>query len=426
MVAALVENGAEAKNTERRHLRAPETAATRSEVNRRAAEYRDIVDIVGKRHYPKPSTDRVVGATEGPWAPDENAPPVVPVSRNPLQADEKMTRKERPGKRMATKSKEQKPSTGVLPFESESFDGPTQSRRMFFESQFLADHYAELLGRPARVENAEERSTPRQELPLSVRRALESALPGGRGSEEVNNRIRAQVEAVVLQRYTRDLAKRYSRGDYALEEEDAVESGSIGRPNSATSTGNKKAIACSSNNSVGNGRNNSARATTTTNKKRLPMQEPPSTAAAATTTTTTTGTTGGAGGVSVPTSSSPTLPVGRTSGRGQKGSTLGKFDVEFSEDDAHMQEDFGPGSSVVSSTFLASEEASTEVPGHFGSSLGYQDVLPTSSTCRQGQQHLPTLLSQQHQHQLDAAPSGNRVSNTKETSGNVQRQKMLS
>lgn len=178
----------------RRRVHNEEAVASRAEVGRRAADYGDIVDIPGKRHFPSSPPSKVCVAEEGPWAPDAT-PEVADIQRRRRTAKV-------PGRA-------DKVAVGVLPFDAESYD--TKSRRQFFDGQGHADRYADLLGRPERYKGKAAKAVARQQaevpqLPLSIRRALEAALPGASDPhfpQDVNNRIRAQVEAQVLQRYAR-------------------------------------------------------------------------------------------------------------------------------------------------------------------------------------------------------------------------------
>lgn len=196
----------------RRRIEKKDGQTTRSEVSRRAAHYGDIVDLVCKRHFRSENKLKVVGTDGGPCMPPRGAAKAEAVNIDPNHQKRNLPKSLPQRGRIAKQPNKGKAASGVLPFQAESYDAPSKSRRSFFDGAVHADQYAELLGRPQILNGGAggKRGSAFAEvdegdLPWSIRRALEAALPGATDPNfppEVNNRIRAQVEAMVLQRWS--------------------------------------------------------------------------------------------------------------------------------------------------------------------------------------------------------------------------------
>lgn len=191
----------------RKRVSKPKAVATLAEVHRRAASYGDIVDISGKKRFPKMPSD--------------------PAGQKPSVEDQAFDVDGQPRRcRAAVAGCRGRVACGILPADAESYDVLLR-RRAFFDGPVHAEHYARLLGRPGVGPKEEDRLVPPScsalgdleegQLPLHVRRVLEALLPGKsdaalRGLHpEVFDRVCAQVEDMVLERlYAR--APRRRRG----------------------------------------------------------------------------------------------------------------------------------------------------------------------------------------------------------------------
>jgi len=207
-------------NSRRKQVSRPKGVATVAQVRRRAAQYGDIVDIATKKRV--------------------NMQHAVPKRACPEVQAVDIDSHARRGRGLA--SPRVAAASSAVPA-GQSYD--TQTRRRFFDGQAWADRYAHLLGRPGDWTRADA-ELPRFEdggvvppaheslltdfqdapLPPQLRRVLESLLPGKsdramRGMPpHVFDRVRAQVEAMVIERLTVDVNHSVDE-DYMQNPEDA-------------------------------------------------------------------------------------------------------------------------------------------------------------------------------------------------------------
>mmetsp|Transcript_103166 Transcript_103166/g.290254 ORF Transcript_103166/g.290254 Transcript_103166/m.290254 type:complete len:415 (+) Transcript_103166:108-1352(+) len=176
----------------RRHCKKPLAVATRAEVQRRAAQYGDILAVQPRRHCEPRAAEPVSARGQGG----------LEVQAFDIDAQQRRCR----------------PSSAQAKA-SESYDTPGQSRRKFFDGAVHAERYTRMLARPgAEPEPEEELAEPRHsallelteaELPLHVRRVLKALLPGKSDRTlqdlpmQVRERICAQVEFMVSDRLGR-------------------------------------------------------------------------------------------------------------------------------------------------------------------------------------------------------------------------------
>jgi len=148
---------------------------SKAAVGRRAAQYRDIVDIPERKHF-QDKADR------GNWQGVGVKTCASASSRGLETVDIDACRRRRP---MAEREK-RKAAGGVLPLASATYDMLTGAKagHRFFDGICRAQQYAELIGRPDAegvdadmLRGALLELTEGQQMPLTYRRVLESMLP---------------------------------------------------------------------------------------------------------------------------------------------------------------------------------------------------------------------------------------------------------
>lgn len=164
----------------RRKVSPSHATATREQVGRRAAQYGDIVDIMGRRRFPASASRDEAGAVL-------RGDPVASAASSP-----------------APPSRERS-CEDVLPYGSPTYDLPTgRKARAYFDHSIRAGQYAELLGRPGQekaqlADEIEDSDT--AGMDPRVRRVMQALMPTKSRNPRVNHeaveKIWAEVEAMV-------------------------------------------------------------------------------------------------------------------------------------------------------------------------------------------------------------------------------------